>query len=121
MPLVQIRFNSAGRNISQARLRPMMREIPRLVVRMLTCEKTLEGKVEEEEVIVECAPSFEGNAVNMPDLFLMIFANDYPERRENLGRKIGILKDAISAWLPSGATGGVYVFLGHGAYAEIKR
>jgi len=114
MPLIVV---NRGSKVSDGLFRDLIDALPELVASALTCENP-DGKLTAADVELWSRQRDDVHDRGFKDLQIVVFANDYPERRVNLDERQKMLKDSIRELLPSGVHGWLWVRLAPSSFAE---
>ena len=119
MPLVVIQY--AARPISRQVLIRLVAALPDVVAAALDVPGLPEGRLTPEDIEVWVQESGDLN-LNIKDLEIVIWANLYPERLENLTERNGIIASFVRDFLRkygSGLNGYVWTMLQPAAFSQL--
>ena len=106
------------KKIPGATIKPIVAQIPSIVARNLSCDHP-DGHLEPEDVSVRVFDNGEYD-LNVPDLGLVLFANEYPERLIDFEERKERIREALVIAVadhPTKIECSVWSLLAQGAYA----
>lgn len=122
MPIVDLRYKSGRKEVKEIaeELAPLL---PYIIAPALTLSEreSLDGRVTPEDIIVRLSEGNE-NDVNAQDIEIMIWAHDFPERRENLEEREKDINRHVRTFLGNrkkNFSGFVLVILQHMAFGKL--
>lgn len=94
--------------------------LPAIIAEALTVPGHPEAALLETDISVEVSPSgpFDQNVV---DLSIVIFANDYPERRENLSARKEAIAAKVREIVPTRWEVSIWIRLAYGEYVFLPK
>lgn len=113
MPVIQIRYNR--RKIGDKAIRNVVKNIPGVASRCLSCEEG--GRLAEEDIMVEVDHTRKLDK-NCKDVNVRVLAHDYEERRDHLQSTRSRISKAVRKHLPKGASWYVWVILANTSYGS---
>ena len=113
MPLIVLNW---GSGMNDGVLNKLINNLRGLVADALTCENP-DGKLTPADVEL-WSRQRNGSDRGLKDLQIVVFANDYPERRVNLDDRQKMLKDSIRKLLPPDVHGWVWIRLAPSSFGE---
>jgi hypothetical protein len=106
-----------GPGVSDSVFKRFIDNLPEFVASALTCENP-NGKLTAADVELWSRKFDDQWDRGWKNLQIIVFANEYPERRVNLDTRRKILQDAIRALLPPDIHGWVWVRLAPSSFGE---
>jgi hypothetical protein len=117
MPFVLVRTTPhvyAGLYLHSDELKPLLQELPGIIARALSVPGT-EGELTPEEIEVK-VEQFGDIDIHQKDVEIIIWANDYPERRKNLEVRTKQIYGQVKAILNQDTTSFIWVLLQKGSF-----
>lgn len=114
MPLVVVNRNPE--KLSDRILKKFLEGLPESVASTLTCENP-DGKLKAQDIEV-WVQDFGPYDINKADVEIIIWANQYPERQENLDFRRKMLCNLVRSAVPRDIKGWVWILLQPASFGE---
>ena len=115
MPLIIVNRSSEVEDHVYIRLKNNLQKI---VADALTCENP-DGNLTGADIELWSRKKDYFDDLGFESLQIIVFANDYPERRINLEERREKIQKRIKALLPSHLTGWVWILLAEGSFGKL--